>query len=97
LADERSEIMDELRDALAEVVGQACPVKRVCHLIQDLEVNSENIAEIDDAIKQLESHESDIRRLRQLLTQQCMKYWVSDWIQKNKLDLNKQKTVISKE
>ena len=76
--------MDELRDALAEVSGQTCPVENVKSLL-DEEITSENISEIDETIKRLEEHEAEIRRVRQLLSQKCMKYWVSDWISKNKI------------
>ena len=77
--------MEELREELARILNQRCPIKQVNRLIDVVEITGDNIAEINEAIKALELHEAEIRNVRQLLAQKCMKFWVTDWISKNRL------------
>jgi hypothetical protein len=59
--------MEELKDEVTRILNQECPVSRVNHLINTIAVNEDNVEAINEAINYLEMHESEIRRVRQLL------------------------------
>ena len=76
--------MEEVEDEVTRLLNQECPISRVNHLINRLEVDDVTINTINEAINYLEMHEAEIRRVRQLLMLKTRDYWVKDLVKENK-------------
>ena len=74
--------MGDLKKGLDQILAQGCinDLSRLDNLIDHLEVKSENVDSLLEAIKQLYGFESEIRALRQRLALKSMSYWMNLWI-----------------
>ena len=74
--------MGDLKKGLDQILTQGCigDLSRLGNLIDHLEVKSENVDSLLEAIKQLYGLESEIRALRQRLALKSMNYWMNLWI-----------------
>ena len=74
--------MGDLKKGLDQILAQGCigDLSRLGNLIDHLEVKSENVDSLLEAIKQLYGFESEIRALRQRLALKSMSYWMNLWI-----------------
>ena len=76
--------MEEVKDEVTRLLNQECPISRVNHLINKIEVDDVTIKTLNEAINYLEMHEAEIRRVRQLLMLKTRDYWVKDLVKENK-------------
>lgn len=74
------ESMEEIKDEVTRLLNQECPISRVNHLINGIQVDDVTINTINEAINYLEMHEAEIRRVRQLLMLKTRDYWVNDLV-----------------